>query len=281
MQKLLRKGEFSKRIRAKLQRESQSSLERVRQFLKQNFPWKAVQSISFRYSVFQDPIDCILYAFTLRNKPYFIQVGANDGINGDPLYEFILKWGWPGIKIEPVGYIFNKLKANFQDFPNIILENSAIAKENGCQTFHYLKQDKDAPEWYSQLGSFSLPTLLKHSQWIPDLQERLITSNVPCLTLEALCQNHSIQSVDIIHIDTEGYDFEVIKLIDFEKLHPTLVLYEYKHLSEEDRTLCNQYLQNLGYQLFSTQRDTLAVLKAEIIHNSQLYQAWNLIVGEL
>ncbi|MER3434706.1 MAG: hypothetical protein C4288_15100 [Leptolyngbya sp. ERB_1_1] len=280
MQELLGRSSLSKRIRAKIQRELQTFIESIRQTFKQRFPWKLAKSVPLRYAVFQDPIDCILYAFTLKNKPYFIQVGANDGINGDPLYEFILKWNWSGIKIEPVSYIFNKLKTNFQNFPDIILENSAIAKENSIQTFYYLKQDEDAPEWYSQLGSFSLPTLLKHSQWIPDLQERLVTSNVSCLTIEALCHKHNIQSVDVIHIDTEGYDFEVIKLIDFEKLAPTIILYEHKHLSEEDRTLCNQHLQNLGYQLFSNQRDTLAVLEAEIMSDLQLRQAWNLIVGK-
>lgn len=244
----------------------------IRQILRKRCPWKLVRSPFLRYFAFQDPIDCIFYTFSLNNQPFFIQVGANDGINGDPIYEFILKWNWSGIKIEPVHYIFKRLEKNFREFPNIILENSAIAKENNAQKFYYLKQDENAPEWYSQLGSFSLPTVLKHAQWIPDLQERLATTDVNCLTFEGLCYKHDIHSVDIIHIDTEGYDFEIIKLIDFEKFSPRILLYEHKHLSESDQVLCRQHLKNLGYQLVSTPRDTLAILELP-----QLRKAWNIV----
>nr|WP_242044197.1 FkbM family methyltransferase [Leptolyngbya sp. FACHB-1624] len=247
---------------------------KIRQFLKKRCPWKFVRSPSLRYFAFQDPIDCIFYALSLTQQPFFIQVGANDGINGDPIYPFILKWNWSGVKVEPVRYIFQELEKNFKDFSNIILENSAIAHTNNSQKFYYLKQDSAAPEWYSQLGSFSLPTILKHAQWIPDLEERLMTSDVPCLTFEELCDKHHIHHIDVIHIDTEGYDFEIIKLIDFEKFRSAIVLYEHKHLNVSDQHLCRQHLESFGYQFISTSRDTLAVLESP-----QLHKAWNIVIG--
>jgi FkbM family methyltransferase len=275
------KGNLNQRIQAKVKREIQTSLENTRQVLKHYFPWKFLRSLSFRTLVFQDPVDCIFYALSLENQPFFIQIGANDGIHGDPIYEFILKWNWAGIKVEPVSYIFEKLKVNFEGFPTITLENSAVAKENNSQTFYYLKQDKNAPEWYSQLGSFSLPTLLKHAEWIPDLQERLVDRIVPCLTFEALCQKHHVLSIDVIHIDTEGYDFEIIKLIDFQKFSPTIVLYEHKHLNGSDRASCEQYLKDLGYRLISTRRDTLAISEVKKAQNRFLYQAWKRLEKKL
>jgi FkbM family methyltransferase len=245
---------------------------KIRQFLRKRCPWKFVRSPFLRYFAFQDPIDCIFYTFSLTHQPFFIQIGANDGINGDPIYPFILKWNWSGIKVEPVRYIFKKLEENFKNFSNIILENSAIAHTKNPQKFYYLKQDNNAPEWYSQLGSFSLPTILKHAQWIPDLEERLMTSDVTCLTFEKLCDKHSIDSIDVVHIDTEGYDFEILKLINFERFRPAIVLYEHKHLSESDQELCRQYLKDFGYDFLSTPRDTLAVLGLP-----QLRRAWNIV----
>lgn len=253
----------------------------IRQFLRERCPWKFVRSPFLRYFAFQDPIDCIFYAYSLDRQPFFIQIGSNDGVNGDPIYEFILNWNWSGIKVEPVRYVFEKLEKNFRDFPNIILENSAIAsltagtvEESSSQKFYYLRQDEIAPEWYSQLGSFSLATILKHEQWIPDLQERLITSDVACLSFNQLCHKYNVDHIDIIHIDTEGYDFEIIKLIDFEKFTPSIVLYEHKHLSTSDQAACRQHLANFGYQFVSTKRDTLAVLDSDRVR-----QAWKIAAG--
>lgn len=248
----------------------------IRQILRERCPWKIVRSPSLRYFAFQDPIDCIFYAYSLNHRPFFIQIGSNDGMNGDPIYDFILKWNWSGIKIEPVQYVFEKLEENFRNLPNIILENSAISRENNTQKFYYLKQDETAPEWYSQLGSFSLETVLKHGQWISDLQERLMSCDVACLTFEQLCQKYNVREIDVIHIDAEGYDFEIIKLIDFKKFSPSIVLYEHKHLSQSDQAACRQYLGEFGYQFISTPRDTLAVL-----NTNQIRKAWSIIGGSV
>ncbi|GAP97625.1 FkbM family methyltransferase [Leptolyngbya sp. NIES-2104] len=248
----------------------------IRQILRKRCPWKIVRSPFLRYFAFQDPIDCIFYTYSLNHQPSFIQIGSNDGINGDPIYGFILKWNWSGIKVEPVRYVFEKLEKNFRDFPNIALENSAIAKESNAQKFYYLRQDENAPEWYSQLGSFSLPTILKHEQWIPDLQERLISCNVVCQTFEQLCYKYDVREIDVIHIDTEGYDFEIIKLIDFRRFSPSIVLYEHKHLSQSDQAACRQYLEEFGYQFISTPRDTLAVLDT-----NRIRKAWSIVGGSV
>jgi FkbM family methyltransferase len=246
----------------------------IRQILRERCPWKIVRSPLLRYFAFQDPIDCIFYTYSLKYQPFFVQIGSNDGMNGDPIYEYIFRWNWSGLKVEPVHYVFKRLEQNFRDFSNILLENSAVAKENNTKKFYYLMQDENAPEWYSQLGSFSLETILKHGQWIPDLQERLITTDVACLTFDQLCQKHNVDKIDIIHIDTEGYDFEIIKLIDFKRFNPAIVLYEHKHLSELDQIACRQYLANFGYQFLSTARDTLAVLDTE-----QIRKAWKIVAG--
>jgi hypothetical protein len=56
----------------------------------------------------------------------FINVGANDGISKDPVYQLIQE-GWKGILIEPIPYYFNNLKENLKDYEGLIFENIAIA----------------------------------------------------------------------------------------------------------------------------------------------------------
>ena len=41
---------------------------------------------------------------------FFVQVGANDGVNHDPIFHHVRKYNWKGLLIEPIPDIFEKLK---------------------------------------------------------------------------------------------------------------------------------------------------------------------------
>jgi hypothetical protein len=46
------------------------------------------------------------------NRPfYFIQIGACDGKTGDPFFPLVTKFNLSGILIEPVPYLFERMKA--------------------------------------------------------------------------------------------------------------------------------------------------------------------------
>ena len=210
----------------------------------------------------------------------FIQVGANDGSMADPLRRQILGRKWSGIMIEPVPDIFARLAANYRFRRQLILENVAIAAEPGERDFYSLKPVADLraeglPAWYSGLGSFYKDIILSHSKLIPDIESRIVTRKVPTTTFEALCKKHGIRSVNLIQIDTEGYDYEVVKLIDFTQLRPELLAYEHFHLSPEDRQACEALLHSHGYVTSAQWLDTLALHKPSISpSHSRLLQAW-------
>src|ERR1035438_3422409 len=48
----------------------------------------------------------------------FIEVGANDGEFDDPLREYIVKYPWKGVLIEPQPDVFERLKANYAKLHN-------------------------------------------------------------------------------------------------------------------------------------------------------------------
>ena len=52
---------------------------------------------------------------------FFIQVGANDGITGDDLRKYILKYQWHGILVEPVPYVFDRLIKNYKEVEHLEL----------------------------------------------------------------------------------------------------------------------------------------------------------------
>jgi hypothetical protein len=74
----------------------------------------------------------------------------------------------------------------------------------------------------------SLATAFDHDQiaavkkhhTIPFVIERF---NVPSITLKTLLSNHNITRLDMLILDTEGYDFEGPKMIDFSELGPAII----------------------------------------------------------
>lgn len=193
----------------------------------------------------------------------FVQVGAHDGTQLDPLREAILGSRWTGVMVEPVPYVFERLALRYGDHPRLTLENVAIADVDGRLPFHLLRQadhdDEDVWRWYDALGSFRREVVLSHAHLVPDIEERIETIEVPCVTFDTLCARNGLDHVDVVQIDTEGYDRQVLELIDVPRLRPCLVLYEHLHLDAASRDAAEDLLTGHGFRLASDGMDTLAV----------------------
>jgi FkbM family methyltransferase len=217
----------------------------------------------------------------LYPQAFFIQIGANDGEQLDHLRHSILKGRWRGIMIEPVPYVFERLRQNYGHLSDrLTLESVAIAPAESRMPFWHLRKAEagtaELPRWYDALGSFRKDVVLKHKEFIPDIEERLTSTQVPTLSFRSLCEKHGVEAVDLIQMDTEGYDFEIIKLIDFVRYRPVLLIYEHLHLDESTRQVCEAHLREQGYELFSEQMDTWCLdMRAKNERHQKLLQTWN------
>lgn len=226
----------------------------------------------------------IIHAFAASQpQVFFIQVGSNDASYGDPLRGHILRRRWHGIMVEPVPYVFQRLQARFGGHAELKLENVAIGPRSGVLPFYCLKQsdEPNLPPWYDQLGSFSMNNILKHAVYLPDIAQRIQKIAVPTLTMAELCEKHDVHRLDILHIDAEGYDWEIIKAIDFARIRPGILLFEHKHLSTDDDRASREHLQSLGYRLFRDKVDTFC-MHAEVLTAGTvaLRAAWARVSGE-
>ncbi len=226
------------------------------------------------------PIEAVIDAFG-RSHPEarFVQVGSHDGVSFDPICTQVRTRPWTGIMIEPVPYLFDRLQVHFGDNRRVRLENSAISDRPGPQPFYVLAEDPDPdgtglPGWYDALGSFRRDVLVSHRDVIPDIEDRVQVIDVPCLTFDAVCAKHGLDEVDLVHIDTEGFDYEVIKLIDLDRWHPAALLYEHVHLAPEDRAAAAAHLEAHGYALLSDAMDTLSVHTSALERSLALASAW-------
>jgi FkbM family methyltransferase len=226
------------------------------------------------------PVEEIIRTFAAAYPDaYFVQIGSNDGSNLDPLRRSILTHRWRGILIEPVPYIFRRLQDNYRYRSGLILENLAIADQDGHQDFYYLRRAEDAsglPRWYDTLGSFSRDVILSHRNQIPDIEQRLVSEKVACVTLESLCRRHGVRSVDLIHIDAEGYDDRILQQVDLSKLRPRVLMYEHHHLAPAARAACRARLAAHGYDTFEHGMDTLGLdLRNTGERDRELIERWH------
>ena len=77
-----------------------------------------------------------------------------------------------------------------------------------------------------------------------------------CITFNDLIKKYKVKKIDLLHIDTEGYDYEILKTLDF-KIKPNMILFEHKNLGKNKRKAW-KLLRNKGYKLFKVAGDTLA-----------------------
>lgn len=190
-----------------------------------------------------------------------VQVGANDGVKLDPLRRHLLRRRWRAYLIEPVPYVYEVLAANTRHHRHVTAVNVAIGPVDGDLEFHHLPPTNDptVPDWYDALGSFRRDVVLSHRHLIPDIEERVVTTLVPTLTFETFARLHGIDHLDLLHVDTEGYDLEILRSVDFGRLRPAIVLYERHHLTDPEREAAASLLRSHGYELRDEGLDTLAV----------------------
>jgi FkbM family methyltransferase len=197
----------------------------------------------------------------------FVEIGANDGEHHDHLRPILVNHAWRGVMVEPVPRVFDRLRANYEAFPGIALENAAIGERVGEMPFYHLESteadEHPLPNWSDGLGSFSREVLLSHRRLMPDIESHIVATDVPCLTFDALCHKHGLRSVDLIAIDTEGYDYRILRTIDFTTYRPGLVVYEHYHLPVGERIASRAYVQEVGYETLVEGFDTWC-LRADV-----------------
>ena len=89
------------------------------------------------------------------------------------------------------------------------------------------------------------------------LRERVVRT----LPLRALLEENGTTKVDLLQIDTEGYDYEVLKTFPFDSNAPALVCFEHCHLSESDRTAAVSLMTGYGYSIEKWGKDFVCVQK--------------------
>jgi FkbM family methyltransferase len=97
---------------------------------------------------------------------------------------------------EPGRKAFRELKAVSRGLRNVHLINAAVGSVSGRRT---LRENE-----YSEMSSFLRPS---SAAWGAVVAER----EVEVTTLDTYCAEHGIERIDLLKIDTQGYELEVLR----------------------------------------------------------------------
>lgn len=194
---------------------------------------------------------------------FFVQIGSNDGLSGDPLYPLASRRrNWRGLLVEPVPFLFDRLQANYSHSKRLTFANVAIGPTDGEKTFYYVDPRAKAaipalPPWYDQLNGFDRNHIIKHLGVC--VEPFIIPARIPVVTLPALLADKAVNAVNLLHVDIEGGELMVLRQFDFDRYRPTVILYEHAHLSACDKSAAISLLSGVGYALSGHGGDTLAI----------------------
>jgi FkbM family methyltransferase len=191
----------------------------------------------------------------------FIQVGSNDGVSNDPLFPYIKKNGWKGVLVEPIPHHCVELEKLHECNANVSVCCAAISSHRGSTKFYTLNEEAKVlyPELKpTQLSSFDRNHIIKHYDGV--LEDFIQEIDVNTLSLDDLIDDMGWSNIDLLHIDAEGFDFQVLMSLSLEKHRPKFIMLERWHLTQDDDLLMRDTLIKYGYSIREVYGDLLAIL---------------------
>jgi FkbM family methyltransferase len=189
---------------------------------------------------------------------FFVQVGAHDGVRFDDLYGKVTAVKARGIVIEPLPRYFARLRMNYEDYPGVIPLNLAVHPTARQLTLHHVAPEAIASggllPWAGGIGSLS-PV---HHQPLGIPAAAMTTTTVPCASLREILKDRAVSRIDLLQIDTEGFDVDVLEMIPFDLVRPRLIKFEHVALTPVARARASDVLELQGYDIWSEGEDTIA-----------------------
>ncbi len=208
-----------------------------------------------RRSRFNEILDRLLE----KPKVFFIQVGANDGVRFDSLYQRVTRIFPHGLVIEPLPRYFARLKMNYEDYPGVIAVNAALHPSAAHVDIHHPDPAKieaaGLPAWAGGIGSV-IPGHCQRSN-VPN--DCMLTTRVPAVSFTTLLEKYRVDHVDLLQIDAEGFDLELLRMFPFDRIQPGLVKYEHDWLDRTARLDAERLLRAHDYTVLIEGGDTFGI----------------------
>jgi FkbM family methyltransferase len=195
---------------------------------------------------------------------FVMNIGAMDGVLFDEMIGYTNMYNFKGIYVEPIPYLFEKLKRNIG--PDNLFENSAISDYNGTIKMVTIEEsviDKGLVHncFYGMSAVYPPKNGLgsEGDRDTVDKYGKLVETN--CITFETLLSKHEIKKFDIVKIDAEGHDYHIFKQIDLKKFRPSVVRIEFINLESNEKEKIISSFESNGYVYEISGQDIVGITK--------------------
>ena len=164
--------------------------------------------------------DRFLFESFFRGKRdgVFVEVGAYDGETFSNTLFFEQTMGWTGLLIEPIPSVFERLTAR----RNAICENTCVSDFEGEAEF----VDSDAGIDEKMLSGLAQTFDPRHVARVKHVASGVVMRKLPVTRLSKLLEKHQLFHVDYMSIDTEGAELSILKELDFDRFHISVLTIE-------------------------------------------------------
>lgn len=174
------------------------------------------------------PLDLLLHGIMNIEKGIFVEAGAFDGVQTSNTKMLEESFGWTGILVEPSENLFVSLCINR---PHSQCYHCALGSFEENNTYAY--------------GDFSGHTM---SSFTNRREEGANTDYVLIKSLQSILDECQRTHINFFSLDTEGYELNILKGIDFEKTIFDYILIEiYNHQYNDIVSFLDQH----GYVLMT------------------------------
>ena len=163
-----------------------------------------------------DGLDKRMLKYINYRNGFYIECGANDGVNQSNTWFFEKQLAWKGLLIEPVNEVFEELKKN-RSSKNFFI-NKALKSFSYKQKYAYLKLDEN-DSLSTRSTEDNIKTRIKIKVKVQNLNLILNKINAP-------------RVIDFFSLDVEGDEIEVLRGINFKKYTFKYILIETYHLNK-------------------------------------------------
>lgn len=161
----------------------------------------------------------ILNKYINKKNGFYIVGGGNDGLTQDPTYFLEKIKGWKGVIVEPLP-IYKMCQKNR---PKSKVINSALVSKKTSEKIKMINCNLMSVVKDSTLSNKSY---IEEGEKIQNIKSEEIEVNT--ITLNEIFQEalETVDLVDLLVLDIEGYESEALKGIDFDIYQPQHILVE-------------------------------------------------------
>jgi len=173
--------------------------------------------------------------FETDEYKFIVQIGANDGVQNDPLCNFLKRAGkYQAILIEPIPFYVNKLELLYRDRSDIQIIRAAAGSSSGSSKLYFMPPelademngDGPANNWAHGQGSFDRDTVVhwiransfrgkNYRDNIPMYLEAITSIDTPITLTESLLP---IERKNLLLVlDVQGFEIEVLRGLDWNR----------------------------------------------------------------